>query len=207
MSIDKSTMKIFFEAMEGTMIGSGYSSKIVTTPMGPFKWNSTTELWENVNNGMTINNISFQDMMMMDYSSTDGGLDWEGVFYGSFGSLVIGTGMGSTDYWASVGSPVTDKNNASFITFKRTTTIVIESSDDGSPPTGTFYSKNNGDKVVNTGSALTFNRGDTLRIGLTTPPTPEEELEIGSGTINIYSPALPSLLTTVAYSFTIPVLS
>ena len=72
MSIDKNTMKIFFEGMEGSFLGSGYSSKIILTPMGPFKWNSVMELWENVNNGMVMNNISFQDMMVMGYETNSG---------------------------------------------------------------------------------------------------------------------------------------
>jgi hypothetical protein len=72
MSIDKQTMKIFFEAMQGNMVDSGYSSKIVNTPMGPFKWNDMHQLWENVNNGMVMSNISLQDMMAMGYETSSG---------------------------------------------------------------------------------------------------------------------------------------
>lgn len=78
MSIDKSTMKIFFEGMQGNMLSGGYTSKIITTPMGPFKWNDVMELWENVNNGMVMNNMSFQDMMIIGYESESG--DNGGIF-------------------------------------------------------------------------------------------------------------------------------
>jgi hypothetical protein len=71
----KKIMDTFFASMqEQTM--AGYGGKLVNTPMGPFRWNDTMQLWENVNNGMVMNNISFQDsIMMLDYSSTDGGFD------------------------------------------------------------------------------------------------------------------------------------
>lgn len=70
MGVGKS-MKIFFEGMENQFIG-GYGPKIVTTPMGPFRWDDNRQLWENVNNGMVLSNISFQDMMMMGYDSLSG---------------------------------------------------------------------------------------------------------------------------------------
>lgn len=70
MGVGKS-MRTFFEGMENQFLG-GYSSKIVSTPMGPFRWDDNRELWENVNNGMVLNNISFQDMMFMGYDSTSG---------------------------------------------------------------------------------------------------------------------------------------
>ncbi len=67
-------MDTFFASMqEQTM--AGYGGKLVNTPMGPFRWNDTMQLWENVNNGMVMNNISFQDsIMMLDYASYDGGM-------------------------------------------------------------------------------------------------------------------------------------
>ena len=71
----KKTMDTFFASMQEQSM-SGYSGRLVNTPMGPFRWNDTMQLWENVNNGMVMNNISFQDsIMMLDYSSTDGGFD------------------------------------------------------------------------------------------------------------------------------------
>ncbi len=71
MAVGKS-MKTFISAMtEQTGMG-GYGSKIKSTPMGPFKWNDLTQLWENVNNGMVMNNVSFQDMFMMNYDTIGG---------------------------------------------------------------------------------------------------------------------------------------
>lgn len=70
MGVGKS-MRTFFEGMENQFL-SGYSSKIISTPMGPFRWDDNRELWENVNNGMVLNNISFQDMMFMGYDSISG---------------------------------------------------------------------------------------------------------------------------------------
>lgn len=69
----KRIMETFFSGMHDQSM-SGFGGRIVNTPMGPFRWNDTMQLWENVNNGMVMNNISFQDsMFMIDYSSTLGG--------------------------------------------------------------------------------------------------------------------------------------
>lgn len=69
----KRIMETFFAGMQDQSM-SGFGGRIVNTPMGPFRWNDTMQLWENVNNGMVMNNISFQDsMMLMDYASYDGG--------------------------------------------------------------------------------------------------------------------------------------
>jgi hypothetical protein len=49
------------------------SGRIVNTAMGPFRYNAVTQMWQNVNNGMMMNNVSFQDQFfMMDYSTTAG---------------------------------------------------------------------------------------------------------------------------------------
>jgi hypothetical protein len=68
MGVGKS-MKIFMEGMQNSMMSSGYTGKIVNTPMGPFSWNETTNSWVNQNNGFSIPNISLQDLMMYDYVS------------------------------------------------------------------------------------------------------------------------------------------
>jgi hypothetical protein len=62
-------MKIFMEGMQNSMVSSGYTGKIVNTPMGPFKWDETTNSWVNQNNGFSIPNISLQDLMMYDYGT------------------------------------------------------------------------------------------------------------------------------------------
>lgn len=68
----KKTMDTFFASIQ-EQIMSGYGEKLVNTPMGPFRWNDNIQLWENVNNGMVMNNISFQDTIMMDYGTCTGG--------------------------------------------------------------------------------------------------------------------------------------
>jgi hypothetical protein len=74
-------MKTFFAAMTEQVGMGGYGPKIKMTPMGPFKWNDNIQLWENVNNGSTMNNISFQDMNMMDYDTLGGGNNGGGCNY------------------------------------------------------------------------------------------------------------------------------
>jgi len=56
----RKTMKTFLAAMNEQVGMGGYGSKIKSTPMGPFRLNDLTQLWENVNNGMVMNNVSFQ---------------------------------------------------------------------------------------------------------------------------------------------------
>lgn len=58
----KKQMDTFFASLNEM---SGYRGRLVNTPMGPFKWNDVMELWENVNNGMVLNNISFMDEFAM----------------------------------------------------------------------------------------------------------------------------------------------
>jgi hypothetical protein len=71
---NKKFMKTFFTAMNEAVVPTkGYGAKVVSTPMGPFSWNETLQAWVNNNNGMQMNNISFQDMnAMMDYGVSDG---------------------------------------------------------------------------------------------------------------------------------------
>lgn len=71
MGVGKS-MKTFMSSMTEQMGMGGYGGKIKSTPMGPFRWNDLTQLWENVNNGMVMNNISFQDMFIMGYETNSG---------------------------------------------------------------------------------------------------------------------------------------
>ena len=70
----KDTMKTFFASVnEQTVPTRGYGPKIVSTPMGPFSFNSALGVWVNANNGMQMPNIAFQDMYaMMDYGVADG---------------------------------------------------------------------------------------------------------------------------------------
>lgn len=66
MGVSKS-MKIFTEAMQNGMSTSGYGSKIVNTPMGPFKWDDNLQVWVNVNNGFLMPNISIHEQYLHDY--------------------------------------------------------------------------------------------------------------------------------------------
>jgi hypothetical protein len=67
----KKQMDTFFASLGEQ---TGYRGRLVNTPMGPFRWNDAIELWENVNNGMVMNNISFMDeFAMMDYDTLGGG--------------------------------------------------------------------------------------------------------------------------------------
>lgn len=69
----KQSMNTFFSAMQGQN-SSGYGGRIVNTPMGPFQWDDNSNMWVNVNNGMALNNISFQDeFAMMAYDTLSGG--------------------------------------------------------------------------------------------------------------------------------------
>lgn len=170
MSIDKSTMKIFFEGMEGNMLGSGYSSKIISTPMGPFKWNDTIELWENVNNGMVMNNISFQDMMILDYDTLGGGADFIEVPYNNFlGVLTAADGgpltVADQTYWSKIGGATTNVGQAGVIRINRTITVsmnlVITS---GVESITMKYRRNNG-SITTYAGPFAVNTRDILRIG------------------------------------------
>lgn len=202
-------MKTFFAGMQEQVMSSK-SGRLVNTPMGPFKWNDTIELWENVNNGMVMNNISLNDLMMIGYESVGGDLvsDKDKSFFtGSMGVLTASGGaaltLASTDYWAAVGAASTTLANGSAITFKRPCTITISRSDDGvSVPDETFYSLNNGAKTLNTGSPISVGVGSTLKVGIKTAVLEDGE---GAGTIFVYIPAISNLIpiTTVPYLYVV----
>ena len=69
----KNSMNTFFSAMQGQN-SSGYGGRLVNTPMGPFRWDDNYNMWINVNNGMALSNISFQDefAIMMNYDTLSG---------------------------------------------------------------------------------------------------------------------------------------
>jgi hypothetical protein len=109
-------MKTFFAAMTEQVGMGGYGPKIKMTPMGPFKWNDNIQLWENVNNGSTMNNISFQDMNMMDYDTLNGGDNSGGCNY-------------NTATIANSSAPIEDGSAATYTsstqTFTNTCPIII----------------------------------------------------------------------------------
>lgn len=212
MSIDKSTMKIFFEGMEGSMLGSGYSSKIVTTPMGPFKWNSATELWENVNNGMVMNNISFQDMILLDYETMGGGADSIEVpdripvLSGSFGNI-NNVDTARAQRFASLSGPQTTLSNATPVTIsginrpillQLSTTIII-----GNGITSSRWSRNSTTVSTVYSTPFTVNNGDVLRIGASFPDTTGIP-QISNGTISLINTSSGNtVLATIPWSYTI----
>ena len=72
MAQERSSMKNFFAAMGAQMMG-GYGAKTISTPMGSFQWDDNLQVWVNINNGMQMNNIAFQDAMStMDYNTESG---------------------------------------------------------------------------------------------------------------------------------------
>jgi hypothetical protein len=198
--------------MEGTMLGSGYSSKIVTTPMGPFKWNSTTELWENVNNGMVMNNISFQDMMLLDYETMGGGADSIEVpdsipvLSGSFGNI-NGVETARSQRFASLSGPQSTLSNATAVTItginrpifiQLSVTITI-----GNGISSARWSRNSTTISSPYTTPFTINNGDVLRIGASFPDTsgiPENS----SGTISVINTSSGNtVLATIPWSYTI----
>lgn len=203
MSIDKQTMKIFFEAMQGTVLGNaGYSSRIVPTPMGPFKWNETLELWENVNNGMVMSNISLNDLMMIGYDNMGGGPETqeEQFVTGNLGILSEGVNAlteSSTDYWAAIGGAVKNSASASVLTFIKAISIQFERTDLNVGPTNMFYIKNAGSKTTYS-TTISMNVGDTLKVGITTPLTGDGQ---GKGSIRIFDVATNKTISTVPYFF------
>jgi hypothetical protein len=212
MSIDKSTMKIFFEGMEGTFLSSGYSSKIIATPMGPFKWNDTRELWENVNNGMVMNNISFQDMMLMGYETLGGGGDRNEtpdnipVLSGSFGNI-NNVETARAQRFASLSGPQSTLSNATAVTItginrpifiQLSVTITI-----GNGISSARWSRNSTTVSTLYSTPFTVNNGDVLRIGATFPDTSGIP-ESSNGTISVINTSSGNtVLATIPWSYTI----
>jgi len=208
MSIDKSTMKIFFEGMEGTFLSSGYSSKIVSTPMGPFKWNDTHELWENVNNGMVMNNISFQDMMLMGYETLGGGADRNEardripVLVGSFGNI-DGVRAAKATRWASTTGPQLLLANGNAVTInginRPTRFNLLSLTSVGIGTVQARWSLNGG--ASSSASPFTVNNGDVLKIAGSFPDI-SEFVTVASGTISLRnSDQSNQVLATIPWSF------
>jgi len=213
MSIDKSTMKIFFEGMQANMLSGGYTSKIIATPMGPFKWNDVMELWENVNNGMVMNNMSFQDMMTMGYETLGGGADYievpdrSATLSGSFGNINDVTSARAIR-WASASGPQATLANATPVTvlsINRTITIALTSTVQvGSGNIGMRWAKNttSGSGTTYT-TTFTVNDGDVLRIAGTFPDTTGIP-NSASGIISVINQSDGNaVLTTIPWSYTI----
>lgn len=173
MGVGKS-MKTFISAMtEQTGMG-GYGGKIKNTPMGPFRWNDLTQLWENVNNGMVMNNVSFQDMFMMGYETNSG--DNAGVVINytptlspvSFGSL---EGMDTaTTYYNGTSAATTNKLSGITVTFSNLggpINISLSVSVTSGSVFGTLKYVKNGGVNTNYTVPISITNGDTLLLAYT----------------------------------------
>jgi hypothetical protein len=208
----KNTMKTFFAAMNEQMSTGGYGPKIKTTPMGPFRWNDRLELWENVNNGMLMNNVTFQDMFIMDMISSDGGpgknlptpTDYDPTLSGSFGTLTV-MGDNTNIWWAATSAPTTTIGSGNLITFSNfnraisvTLTILLPQ---GLTPT--IYYSTNGSSSTQYTTALTLNSGDKLEIGLKGNASMGSGTE-ATGTVVLTNTTRSTTLATIDYDIIIP---
>ena len=143
--------------------------------MGPFRWNDLIQLWENVNNGMVMNNVSFQDMFMMGYDvdsgDNAGGLNVS-LSPSNWGTLNDCDGQATTVFWSTDSNGDTNIANAKTVTFNisgGSILISIEISQViGVGLTTIKYSKNSGAAQTYT-TPFTVTNGDTLKIGLESP--------------------------------------
>ena len=180
---ERKTMKTFFAAMNEQIGMGGYGSKIKSTPMGPFKWNDLMQLWENVNNGMVMSNVSLQDMMAMDYGTSSG--DSDNLFRLDYTPSLSPVGL-----WGNLGNMGSQINktvwsnssggnaliaNAQAVTFSGiNTTITIQLTaipeELTSPLANIKYSIDSDASITTYAGTFTITNGQTLKIAGTTPP-------------------------------------
>lgn len=198
-------MKTFFAAMNEQVGMGGYGSKIKSTPMGPFRWNDLTQLWENVNNGMVMNNVSFQDMFMLGYDvdSGDNGTGQNQNFNptltpSDWGNL-NGMDTPNTLYWSSTAGPVTNIASANAVVFSNLSgpiTITLTTSGTfGDNLTNIRYRINSG-SVTTYSTAITISNNDTLYIGCTSANTLSAA---GSGNILVTNTTTSTVIDTIVY--------
>jgi hypothetical protein len=184
----------------------GYGGKIKTTPMGPFRWNDTIQLWENVNNGMTMNNVAFQDMFMMDYESNSG--DSGSAVSANFNPTLTPSDWGnldgmdtaSTDYWASSSGPQLLVANAANVAFSNlgasiTVTLTSSASSGTVHPSAIKYSLNSA-AAQTYSTALTISNTDTLKVGVSTPGG----IGIGTGNVVVTNTTTSTVLDQIPYT-------
>lgn len=205
----KDTMNSFFVSMNEQAISpSGYGSKIIATHMGPFSWDENLGAWVNVNNGMRMNNISFQDMFMSDYDTTgdgDGNSD-RVVISGSFGSLALTPmSVANTLYWASTTGADTNIANAGIGTFTQinypvSISLTIQVTSGANSLQNIKYSLNGG-AATTYSTPLSIGNGNTLKIGVTSPTSIVGD---EGGNILVTNAATGRLLATIGYSCAAP---
>ena len=200
-------MKIFMEGMQNSMMSSGYTGKIVNTPMGPFKWNDNINMWVNTNNGVVMSNISFQDQFaMIDYGTTDGsGLQGDPVSVTisptSWGNFTAGNA--GTDVWASDTGPVALVANATPVTFTinsfagapNSISVSLSVAIVGTGSATLIYAKNALSEAPYT-TPITMASGDTLKVGLTVAA-----LSNATAIITVQNAENQSVIGTVSGSF------
>lgn len=173
-------MKNFIASMTEQTGFGGYGAKIKSTPMGPFRWNDMIQLWENVNNGMVMNNISFQDMFMMDYDTIGGGevVDTSESVY-EWGFIDWASGVNNVTNFSSDTGGQASSALANIITFKNLPQVLSIGLTASYNLTGATSDKlykfvvNKSGTVLNIPptTGFTVGNGDTLRIAATTPFT------------------------------------
>ena len=199
-------MKTFFAAMNEQVGMGGYGGKIKSTPMGPFRWNDTIQLWENVNNGMTMNNVAFHDMFMMDYESNSGDSAVPSNFNPTLTPSDWGTLEGmdqSGEYWARTGGATITQIIANAVTFTNlsgpiTITLTI-TGNIGTPLTNIRY-KLDGAAIATYSTPLTISNNSVLYVGCTTPIGVSI---LGIGNIVVTNTTTSTILDTIPYSFSI----
>jgi hypothetical protein len=205
----RKTMKTFFAAMNEQVGMGGYGPKIKSTPMGPFRWNDLTQLWENVNNGMVMNNVSFQDMFMMGYDvdSGDNGttvsVDYTPTLTPADWGNLDTMDTASTDYWASSTGAQLLVASAANVAFSGlgasiSVTITTSTGTGSAHPSAIKYSLN-GAAAQTYSTALTISNTDTLKIGVSTPGG----IGVGTGNIVVTNATTSTVLDQIPYTINI----
>jgi len=204
----KEHMKTFFAAMTEQVSMGGYGSKIKMTPMGPFKWNDNIQLWENVNNGSTMNNISFQDINMMDYDTLEGGGNRGSALNliptltpADWGNLNIMDTAG-TVYWASstgVQVLVANAANVAFSNLGASISVTLTISKTIGSNLGPITYSLNGSASEIYSTALTISNTDSLKVGVTTLGG----FGSGSGNIIVTNATTSTVLDQIPYTISI----
>jgi hypothetical protein len=203
----RKTMKTFFAAMNEQVGMGGYGSKIKSTPVGPFRWNDLTQLWENVNNGMVMNNVSFQDMFIMGYE----------VNNNDSGSNIITTSLSPVTLWGNLNSMGSGTNrtvwannsggntliaNGQAVTFTLrapiSVTLTVVYGDLGDNLANVKYELNGSGTIVTYSTAFTVSNGNTLKIAATTPST---IVSGNSGSITVTDTTNSAVLGIIPFIF------
>lgn len=212
----RDTMKTFFAAMNEAVVPTqGYGSKIISTPMGPFGWNDALQTWVNMNNGMQMNNIAFQDMYaMMDYSTLGGGgavsddkaPNLNPSLAPSNWGVVAGITSGSSDrYWSGLTMATKTLLNGINVIFSGLDRPITISAQWSGVSAG-YVPAVSGDRVVYSLNGTTaasiktpvsvFN-GDGLRFAIQTGSTAGIT---GNGTLQIINSSTGVVLAGITYS-------